>query len=75
MRSAVKRIPLALYPFEAEARLNNIYAFSRTEKETPHFTITKINWLTLVKYNHHSALKGQRRALTACNSCFSDQCR
>jgi hypothetical protein len=26
----------------------------RTSKRTPHFTITKINWLTLFKFNSHS---------------------
>jgi hypothetical protein len=36
-------------PFEAEARLNNISDFGPYRKETLHFTITKINWLTLFK--------------------------
>jgi hypothetical protein len=34
-------------PFEAEAGLNKYSV--RTAKKTPHFTITKINWLTLFK--------------------------
>jgi hypothetical protein len=34
-------------PFEAEVRVfKNLV---RTAKKTPHFTITKINWLTLFK--------------------------
>jgi hypothetical protein len=32
-----------------EARLNDINNSVRTSKRTPHFTITKINWLTLFK--------------------------
>jgi hypothetical protein len=36
--------------FEAKARLNIIFKNSvRTSKRTPHFTITKINWLMLFK--------------------------
>jgi hypothetical protein len=34
---------------EVEARLNNIKNSVRTTKKTQHFTITKINWLTLFK--------------------------
>jgi len=34
-----------------EARLNNINNSVRTSKRTQHFTITKINWLTLFKFN------------------------
>jgi hypothetical protein len=33
----------------AEARLNNINNSVRTAKKTPHFTVTKINRLTLFK--------------------------
>jgi hypothetical protein len=36
-----------VWPFEAEARLNKNSV--RTAKKTPHFTITKISWLTLFK--------------------------
>jgi hypothetical protein len=32
--------------FETETVINNISA--RTAKKTPHFTVTKINWLTAV---------------------------
>jgi hypothetical protein len=34
---------------EAEARLNIIKEFSPYLKRTPHFSITKINWLMLFK--------------------------
>jgi len=30
----------------------------RTSKRTPHFTITKINWLTLFKFNHSTMTFG-----------------
>jgi hypothetical protein len=36
-------------PFEAEARIKIFKNSVRTSKRTPHFTITKINWLTLFK--------------------------
>jgi hypothetical protein len=36
-------------PLKPEARLNNIKNSVRTAKKTHHFTITKINWLTLFK--------------------------
>jgi hypothetical protein len=36
-------------PFEAAARLIIFKNSVRTAKKTPHFTITKINWLTLFK--------------------------
>jgi hypothetical protein len=36
-------------PVEAEARLKIFDNSVRTTKKTPHFTITKINWLTLFK--------------------------
>jgi hypothetical protein len=39
-------VSLVVQPFKAEARLNNSV---RTAKKTPHFTITKISWLTLFK--------------------------
>jgi hypothetical protein len=35
--------------FEAEARVIIFKNSVRTSKRTPHFTITKINWLTLFK--------------------------
>jgi hypothetical protein len=38
-----------IYPFEAEAHPNNISNSVRTAKKTQLFTVTKINWLTLVK--------------------------
>jgi hypothetical protein len=37
---------------ESEAGLSNIYIYkdsARTSKRTPHFTVTKINWLMLFK--------------------------
>jgi hypothetical protein len=44
----------------------------RTSKRTPHFTITKINWLTLFKFKDgRTALLDEERAgrpATACNA-------
>jgi hypothetical protein len=34
-------------PFEAKSRVNNIQESSPYRKENTHFSITKINWLTL----------------------------
>jgi hypothetical protein len=42
----------------------------RTSKRTPHFTITKINWLTLFKFNENE--KDRRILQTQCkNSCHN----
>jgi hypothetical protein len=46
----------------------------RTSKRTPHFTITKINWLTLFKFNIVSTLAGCRSPwnnLAVSNGVFS----
>jgi hypothetical protein len=37
------------YPSKAEDRLKILKDSVRTSKRTPHFTITKINWLKLFK--------------------------
>jgi hypothetical protein len=47
--SEMKIRTTSFYPFEAEARLNKFKNSVRTAKKTQHFTITKINWLTLFK--------------------------